>query len=68
MFSLFYYLRVVKTMYVDEPAATGFAPMQSRIEGGLIFASAAFLSPLGYLAIPAMGAWSMAAARILFPL
>ncbi len=61
----YYYLRIVKTMYFDE-AAAGFAPMESRIEGGLIFASAAFLSPLGYLAIPAMGAWSMAAARALF--
>ncbi len=61
----YYYLRIVKTMYFDEPAA-GFAPMESRVEGGLIFASAAFLSPLGYLAIPAMGAWSMAAARALF--
>ncbi len=63
----YYYLRVVKTMYFDEPDGAGFAPMQSRIEGGLIFASAAFLSPLGYLAIPAMGVWSMAAARVLFP-
>ncbi len=63
----YYYLRVVKTMYFDEPDGAGFAPMQSRIEGGLIFASAAFLSPLGYLAIPAMGVWSMAAAKVLFP-
>ena len=63
----YYYLRVVKTMYFDEPDGAGFAPMQSRVEGGLIFASAAFLSPLGYLAIPAMGVWSMAAARVLFP-
>ena len=63
----YYYLRVVKTMYFDEPDGAGFAPMQSRIEGGLILASAAFLSPLGYLAIPAMGVWSMAAARVLFP-
>ncbi len=63
----YYYLRVVKTMYFDEPDGAGFAPMESRIEGGLIFASAAFLSPLGYLAIPAMGVWSMAAAKVLFP-
>lgn len=64
----YYYLRVVKTMYFDEPAGAGFVPMQSRIEGGLILASAAFLSPLGYLAIPALGAWSLAAAQVLFPL
>ena len=61
----YYYLRIVKTMYFDEPA-NQFAPMESRVEGGLILASAAFLSPLGYLAIPAMGMWSMAAARALF--
>ncbi|OYY90008.1 MAG: NADH-quinone oxidoreductase subunit N [Sphingomonas sp. 28-66-16] len=62
----YYYLRIVKTIYFDEPAGAGFAPMESRVEGGLILASAAFLSPLGYLAIPAMGVWSMAAARALF--
>lgn len=63
----YYYLRVVKMMYFDEPDGPGFAPVHSRIEGGLIFASAAFLSPLGYLAIPAIGVWSMAAAKVLFP-
>ena len=61
----YYYLRIVKTMYFDE-ATTAFAPMESKVEGGLIFASAAFLSPLGYFAIPAMGVWSVAAARALF--
>jgi NADH-quinone oxidoreductase subunit N len=63
----YYYLRIVKTMYIDEPEGPGFAPMASPIEGGLIMASAVFLSPIGYLAIPAMGLWSMTAAAVLFP-
>ena len=61
----FYYLKIVKTMYFDEPAPA-FAPSESRVEGGLIVASALFVSPLGYLAIPALGAASMAAAKALF--
>jgi NADH-quinone oxidoreductase subunit N len=61
----FYYLKIVKTMYFDEPAPA-FAPADSRVEGGLIAVSALFVSPLGYLAIPALGAASMAAAKALF--
>ena len=61
----YYYLRVVKTMYFDDPAPA-FPPVESKVEGGLIFLTAAFISPLGYLAIPCLGAWSMAAARALF--
>jgi len=61
----YYYLKIVKTMYFDEPA-DGYAPMESKVEGGLIAISALFVSPLGYLAIPALGAASMAAARALF--
>ncbi|MEO5865916.1 MAG: NADH-quinone oxidoreductase subunit NuoN [Sphingomonas sp.] len=60
----YYYLRIVKTMYFDDAAAP-FAPSNDRIEGGLIAAAALFVSPLGYLAIPALGAWSMAAAKAL---
>ncbi len=61
----FYYLKVVKTMYFDEPAPA-FAPTDSYVEGGLIALAALFVSPLGYLAIPALGAASMAAAQALF--
>jgi NADH-quinone oxidoreductase subunit N len=61
----FYYLKIVKTMYFDEPAP-GFAPSESRIESGLIAAAAVFVSPVGYLAIPALTATTMAAARALF--
>jgi NADH-quinone oxidoreductase subunit N len=61
----FYYLKIVKTMYFDDPAPA-FAPADSKVEGGLIALSALFVSPLGYFAIPALGAASMAAARALF--
>lgn len=61
----YYYLRIVKTMYFDEPAAA-FAPVNDRVEGGLIVASTVFLSPLGYFLIPALGLWSAVAAKALF--
>ncbi|KQN09038.1 NADH-quinone oxidoreductase subunit NuoN [Sphingomonas aurantiaca] len=61
----YYYLRVVKTMYFDDPALA-FAPMESKVEGGLIAIAAVFVSPAGYLLIPVLGAWTMAAARALF--
>ncbi len=61
----FYYLKIVKTMYFDEPAPA-YTPVTSYTEGTLIAVSALFVSPLGYLAIPALGAASLAAARALF--
>jgi NADH-quinone oxidoreductase subunit N len=61
----YYYLRVVKTMYFDDPAPE-FAPSESKVEGGLIAIAAIAVSPLGYLAIPVLGALSLGAARALF--
>ena len=61
----YYYLKIVKTMYFDEPEAAS-APMESKVEGGLIALSALAVSPLGYLAIPFLAATSMAAAKALF--
>ncbi len=61
----FYYLKIVKTMYFDDPAPE-FARDGSPVEGGLIAAAAVFVSPLGYLLIPLLGTWSLAAARVLF--
>jgi NADH-quinone oxidoreductase subunit N len=60
----YYYLRIVKTMYFDEPAAA-FAPAD-KVEGGLIAVAAVLVSPLGYLAIPLLSAWTLAAAASLF--
>lgn len=61
----YYYLKIIKTMYFDEPAPA-YGRESNPIEGGLIAAAALFVSPLGYLTIPALGAWSLAAARTLF--
>jgi NADH-quinone oxidoreductase subunit N len=61
----YYYLKIVKTMYFDDPAPA-FAPGDSRIEGGLIALAATAVSPLGYLAIPLLGAATMCAAKALF--
>ncbi len=60
----YYYLMIVKTMYFDEPAPA-FAPAEGRVESGLIAAAAVAVSPAGYLAIPALGGWTLAAAHAL---
>ncbi|MEH3037746.1 MAG: NADH-quinone oxidoreductase subunit NuoN [Sphingomonas adhaesiva] len=60
----YYYLRVVKTMYFDEPAAA--YGEGDALEGGLIAVAAVIVSPLGYLAIPLLSGWTLAAARSLF--
>lgn len=61
----FYYLKIVKTMYFDDPAPA-FRPVENRVEGGLIAISALVMSPLGYFLIPALGVVSVNAARALF--
>ena len=61
----YYYLKIVKTMYFDDPAP-GFPPVASKVEGGLIAAAALFVSPLGYFLIPALGVATANAARALF--
>jgi NADH-quinone oxidoreductase subunit N len=60
----FYYLKIIKTMYFDEPSGS-FAPSESGIERVLIGAFAAIIL-FGYLAIPMLGATSGAAAKALF--
>ena len=47
--SAFYYIMIVKIMYFDEPAPA-FAETHEKVCSALIFASALFVSPLGYLA------------------
>ncbi|MDP5278405.1 NADH-quinone oxidoreductase subunit NuoN [Sphingomonas sp. DG1-23] len=61
----FYYLKIVKTMYFDEPARA-FEGKTDVVEGGLIALSALFVSPLGYALIPVLGAWTTLAAKALF--
>jgi NADH-quinone oxidoreductase subunit N len=60
----FYYLKIIKTMYFDEPAAP-YAKAESILERGLIAASAALIV-LGYGLIPVLGNASAAAAKALF--
>ncbi|MEM8918774.1 MAG: NADH-quinone oxidoreductase subunit NuoN [Pseudomonadota bacterium] len=61
----FYYIKVVKIIYFDEPAneivATG-----NKTENGLIALTAIAVSPLGYLAIPALAPITATAAQALF--
>ncbi len=61
----FYYLKIVKTMYFDEPAVE-FALVNSLTESALIALCAVAVSPLGYLAIPLLGGATEAAAKALF--
>jgi len=62
----YYYLKIVKVIYFDEPAPEAYGPSESKVEGGLIVLTAAAISPLGYLAIPFLGAATMCAAKALF--
>jgi NADH-quinone oxidoreductase subunit N len=61
----YYYLKIVKIMYFDEPAPA-FSRVDNKVEGGLIALSALAMSPLGYFLIPALGVVSINAARALF--
>ncbi|MBB5709070.1 NADH-quinone oxidoreductase subunit NuoN [Sphingomonas xinjiangensis] len=61
----YYYLRIVKTMYFDEPAPA-FHGKPGMVEGGLIALTAAVISPLGWPLLLPLGAWTMLAAKALF--
>ena len=63
--SAFYYIMIVKKMYFEAPAPA-FAETREPVGAALIFASALFISPLGYLAIPWLDAATTQAARALF--
>ncbi len=62
----YYYLRIIKTMYFDEPAAE-FATSDSRINSGLIGVAAIACSPLGMLAIGPLATVAAAAAQSMLP-
>ena len=60
----YYYLRIVKTIYFDEPTAP-VAPRLSIVNGALMAGAAIFCSPIGMLAItPIVGAARAAAASL----
>jgi NADH-quinone oxidoreductase subunit N len=61
----YYYLKIVKVMYMDEPAAP-YGRVRQPVQGLLILVSALLVSPLGYLLIGPLGSLSDKAAGSLF--
>jgi NADH-quinone oxidoreductase subunit N len=61
----YYYLKIVKTMYFDEPAGE-MSRVRQPIEGALIFLAAVAVSPLGYLALGPLANLTAKAAGALF--
>ncbi|HVF82817.1 MAG TPA: NADH-quinone oxidoreductase subunit NuoN [Sphingomicrobium sp.] len=59
----YYYLKVVKIMYFDEPAAP-FVKARAPVETALIALCAIFISPLGYLLIQPIGRMAANAASV----
>jgi NADH-quinone oxidoreductase subunit N len=61
----YYYLRIVKVMYFDDPAAP-YGRVRQPVQGALILIAALAVSPLGYLLIGPLGNLSDRAAGALF--
>jgi NADH-quinone oxidoreductase subunit N len=61
----FYYLKVVKVMYFDEPVGKVTGPSEPS-HGALLAVSALVISPLGYLLTPYLDGLATAAASALF--
>jgi NADH-quinone oxidoreductase subunit N len=61
----YYYLKIVKVMYMDEPAPA-YARVRQPVQGALILLAALLVSPLGYLLIGALGSLTDKAAGSLF--
>ncbi|MFL6855796.1 MAG: NADH-quinone oxidoreductase subunit NuoN [Sphingomicrobium sp.] len=61
----YYYLRIVKVMYMDAPGAP-FAKGRGAVETALIALAALIVSPIGYLLIGPLGHLTNAAAASLF--
>jgi NADH-quinone oxidoreductase subunit N len=61
----YYYLKIVKVMYLDEPAEP-YAPVREPVQGALVLLAALAVSPIGYLLIGPLGALSDRAAGSLF--
>ncbi|TPG12680.1 NADH-quinone oxidoreductase subunit NuoN [Sphingomonas oligophenolica] len=60
----YYYLRVIKVMYFDDPAPA-YGGEAGIVEGGLIAAAAVFVSPVGWLLLAPLGVATLGAARSL---
>jgi len=62
----YYYLRIVKVIYIDAPAEQPMARGGPRVEGLLILLAALFVSPIGFLFMGPLGDLSRRAAASLF--
>src|SRR5437763_9521166 len=61
----YYYLKIVKVMYLDEPAAP-YARVRQPVQGALILLAALVVSPVGYLLIARLSALTDQAAGSIF--
>lgn len=61
----YYYMKIIKVMFMDEPAAP-YARPREPVQALLILAAAVAISPLGYLLIGPLGAITDRAAGSLF--
>ncbi len=61
----YYYLKIVKTMYFDDPAPA-FAGRTPAIEGALLTVCALVISPLGWPLLGQLELWTGLAAKALF--
>src|SRR5438045_5433556 len=61
----YYYLKIVKVMYLDEPAAP-YARVRQPVQGALILLAALAVSPVGYLLIDRLGSMTDRAAGSIF--
>jgi NADH-quinone oxidoreductase subunit N len=61
----YYYLKVVKIMYLDDPAAP-YSKVREPVQGALIFLTALLVSPVGYLLIRPLSELADRAAGTLF--
>ncbi len=62
----FYYLKVIKVMYFDEPASTEIVEADDKVLPWAGGAMALAVSPIGYLAIPFLSVMTLQAAKALF--
>ena len=61
----YYYLKIIKVMYLDEPAEP-YAKVREPVQGALVLLAALAVSPLGYLLIGPLGALTDRAAESIF--
>jgi NADH-quinone oxidoreductase subunit N len=61
----YYYLKIIKTMYMDEPVAP-YARVREPLQGLLVILAALIVSPIGYLLVGPLGSITDRAAGSIF--